>query len=188
MSTTSQPEGRDALTAMRTEVTGTRSVATFNRYADAQRAVDFLSDERFPVHAVSIVGEGLRIVEDVTGRKGYFQAASGGAVSGAIVGALVGLTFGLIMPFVSALSLGLYWLILGAIAGALVGLVSHAFTRGRRDFASTGRVEATSYQIVVDDRVADQARSLLDRLRSSEASDRRRRARLARFGKRDADR
>ncbi len=164
MSTTPQPEGSVERTATRTDMTGRRSVADFNNYADAQRAVDFLSDERFPVQHVSIVGEGLRIVEDVTGRKRYIQAASGGAASGAIVGALVGLTFGLIMPFVSALSLGLYWLILGAIAGALVGVVSHALTRGRRDFASKGRVEATSYHIVVDESVANQARSLLDRL------------------------
>lgn len=167
MSATPRPKGSDALTATRKEATGRRSVATFNRYPDAQRAVDFLSDERFPVQHVSIVGEGLRIVEDVTGRKGYIQAASGGAASGAIVGALIGLTFGLIMPFVSAVSLGLYWLVLGAIAGALVGLVSHALTRGRRDFASTGRVEASSYHIAVDESVADQARSLLDRLAAS---------------------
>ncbi|MDQ4144214.1 MAG: glycine zipper family protein [Actinomycetota bacterium] len=154
------------------EVTGRRSVATFNRYSDAQRAVDFLSDERFPVQHVSIVGEDLRIVEDVTGRKGYRQAASGGAASGAIVGALIGLTFGLILPVVSAVSLGLYWLVVGAIAGALVGLVSQALTRGRRDFASIGRVEASSYHIVVDGSVADKARSLLERLAASPEANR----------------
>lgn len=167
MPTTPRPEGPDVVSGTTRGVTGRRSIATFNRYPDAQQAVDFLSDEGFPVQHVSIVGEGLRIVEDVTGRKGYVQAAIGGATSGAIVGALVGLTFGLIMPFVSAVMLGLYWLVLGAIAGVLVGLVSHALTRGRRDFASAGRVEATSYHVVVDQSVADQARGLLDRLAAS---------------------
>lgn len=172
MSTTPLPEAPDAMTAKRREVTERRSVATFNRYVDAQRAVDFLSDERFPVQYVSIVGEDLRIVEDVTGRKGYIQAVSGGAASGAIVGALVGLTFGLIMPLVSAVSLSLYWFVLGAIAGALVGLVSHALTRGRRDFASKGRVEASRYHIEVVESVADQARSVLDQLPASSQANR----------------
>ncbi|MDP8927310.1 MAG: glycine zipper family protein [Actinomycetota bacterium] len=129
--------------------------------------MDFLSDERFPVQHVSIVGEGLRLVEDVTGRRGYFEAALGGATAGAVVGALVGLTFGLVMPFVSAVSLGLYWFFLGAIAGALVGLVSQALSRGRRDFASIGRLEANSYHIVVDESVADEALAVLERLVTS---------------------
>lgn len=164
MSIPPRSEGPDPVPATTTRVVGRHSVASFNRYSDAQRAVDWLSDERFPVQHVSIVGEGLRIVEEVTGRRGYFQAAVGGATSGAIVGALVGLTFGLVMPFVSAVALGVYWFVLGAIAGALVGLVSHALTRGRRDFASIGRIVATNYHIVVDESVADQARVLLDRL------------------------
>lgn len=164
MSTTPRPEGPEPVPTPTTGPAGGRSVATFNRYAEAQRAVDFLSDERFPVQHVSIVGEGLRIVEDVTGRRGYFEAVLGGATGGAIVGALIGLTFGLVMPFVSAVSLGLYWFFLGAIAGALVGLVSHALTRGRRDFASKGRIEATSYHLVLDESNADQALALLARL------------------------
>jgi len=43
-------------------------VASFRQYLDAQRAVDYLSDEKFPVERSSIVGEGLKIVEQVTGR------------------------------------------------------------------------------------------------------------------------
>ncbi|MDP8930333.1 MAG: glycine zipper family protein, partial [Actinomycetota bacterium] len=81
MSTTPRSQGPDPATRRG----GRRSVATFNRYPDAQRAVDYLSDERFPVQHVSIVGEGLRLVEDVTGRRGYVEAALGGATAGAVV-------------------------------------------------------------------------------------------------------
>src|SRR5215210_4945904 len=38
-----------------------RVIASYNSYAEAQRAVDYLSDERFPVERVSIVAEDLRL-------------------------------------------------------------------------------------------------------------------------------
>ena len=40
-------------------------LATYDTYAEAQKAVDFLSDEGFPVQHVSIVGSDLRMVENV---------------------------------------------------------------------------------------------------------------------------
>ena len=45
-----------------------RLVGSYERYDDAQRAVDTLSDRRFPVERVTIVGSDLRLVERVTGR------------------------------------------------------------------------------------------------------------------------
>ena len=60
-----------------------RTIASFDDYADAQRAVDRLSDEGFPVERVSIVGTGLRYVEDVTGRLTTGRAALMGATQGA---------------------------------------------------------------------------------------------------------
>lgn len=45
-----------------------RAIATFATYGEAQRAVDYLSDRKFPVERVSIVAEGIRFVEHVTGR------------------------------------------------------------------------------------------------------------------------
>ena len=40
-----------------------RTVASFSSYRDAERAVDSLSDRRFPVERVAIVGRDLRLVE-----------------------------------------------------------------------------------------------------------------------------
>ncbi len=45
-----------------------RVIASYSTYDDAQRAVDTLSDHRFPVDRVTIVGSDLRLVERVTGR------------------------------------------------------------------------------------------------------------------------
>jgi hypothetical protein len=141
-----------------------RVVATFDNYRDAERAVDALSDQRFPVDRVSIVGRDLRLVEQVTGRMTYGRSALHGALSGALVGALIGWLFTVFNWFDPVVARG--WLILdglwfGALAGALFGLLAHALTGGRRDFASVGGMQAEHYDVLVDEEVADEAARLL---------------------------
>jgi uncharacterized membrane protein len=145
-----------------------RVVASYGTYAEAQRAVDYLSDKEFPVERVSIVAEDLRFVEQVTGRRGYGQALLQGAGSGAVVGAFFGFLLGLfelVDPLLSALILLLYGLVFGAVAGALVGLTSHALTGGQRDFSSVGGIEADRYNVMADEEVAEEASRLLAELR-----------------------
>jgi hypothetical protein len=116
-------------------------VASYDSYPEAQRAVDYLSDRRFPVERVAIVAEDLRLVEQVTGRMGYGQAALQGAGLGALIGLVFGFLLGLFSffnPVVSALYLGIIWLIYGAIIGLIVGLIGHALSGGRRDFPLLG--------------------------------------------------
>lgn len=135
-------------------------VATYGTYAEAQSAVDRLADEGFAVERVSIVAEGLRFEEQVTGRKGYGRAALEGFGAGAFPGALIGFVFGLfslIDPLVSGLVLAFYGLVFGGLLGAVFGLISHAFSGGRRDFSSVGSVRAERYEVVVDEEVADDA-------------------------------
>src|SRR5687767_10252404 len=72
-----------------------RTVATYSTYAEAERAVDWLSDQGFPVQRVAIVGTGLRTVEQVAGRVTTGRAALVGAAQGAMIGALFALLFGL---------------------------------------------------------------------------------------------
>jgi hypothetical protein len=144
---------------------GRRAVASFTSYEEAQRAVDLLSDRKFPVERVAIVGRGVQLVEQVTGRMDLWRAALTGAVQGAFIGALFGWLFGLfdwIDPLISALTLALYGLLWGAIVGAIIGIVSHALTGGRRDFASISGLSAERYEILVDEDVADRAAELLD--------------------------
>lgn len=141
-----------------------RSVASFATYPEAQQAVDLLSDRRFPVERVAIIGEDLRFVEQVTGRQGFGRAALSGLASGAATGALVGALLGLFTlfsPLVSALVLATYGLVIGAVAGLLLGLLSHALSGGRRDFSSVSAVSAGRYDLLVDAEVADDAARLL---------------------------
>src|SRR5579871_22074 len=71
------------------------TVARFDDYDSAQRAVDRLSDDGFPVEELDVVGSDLRLVERVTGRLTKARAAAAGAVSGLWLGLLFGLLIGL---------------------------------------------------------------------------------------------
>ena len=139
-------------------------IATFDNYADAERAVDHLSDQGFEVNRVAIMGRDLEYVEQVLGRVNYGGAALRGAGSGALVGALIGWIFGLlnwIAPLVSALVLAGYGVVFGAVVGALFGLLAHAAQRGRRDFRSISGLRPRFYDVVADVEVADRALQLL---------------------------
>jgi len=146
-----------------------RTIATYSRYEDAQRAVDYLSDQKFPVEHTAIVAEGLRLVEQVTGRLTYGRAALSGALNGAFVGVFAGFLFGMfawISPLVSGLALALYGLLYGAVVGALLGMLFHAFTGGRRDFTSLPGIAADRYDLAVDETFASEAASLLANMTS----------------------
>ena len=147
-----------------TTATTQRVVATYGTYREAQQAVDFLSDRRFPVNRVRIVAEGLRFVEQVTGRATWGSSLLNGAIAGAVTGVLFGFIFGLfsfIQPLVSALNLALYGLIFGAIVGGLIGLIAHVASGGERDFNSVSGIQADRYNIMTDADVADEAIRLL---------------------------
>src|SRR2546421_231090 len=66
-------------------------VGSYSKYEGAQRAVDFLSDDKFPVERTAIIGSDLKMVETVLGRLTKGRAALAGAGSGAWFGLLVGL-------------------------------------------------------------------------------------------------
>ncbi|MFD7462817.1 MULTISPECIES: general stress protein [unclassified Streptomyces] len=137
-----------------------RAVASYSTYQEAERAVDHLADQDFPVQKVAIIGRDMRLVEQVIGRMGYGEAALHGAATGALPGVLVGWIFGLLNwlnPVVSGLLLALYGLIFGALVGALLGVLLHAAQGGRRNFASVRSMEPSRYDVVVDEDVADEA-------------------------------
>jgi len=138
--------------------TAWNTVTSYDDYAAAQRAVDRLSDDGFPVEHLDIIGSDLRLVERVTGRLTNARAAAAGAVSGAWFGLMIGLLLGL---FTSGSWLGL--LVAGAVIGtawgALFGFLGHAATRGARDFASARTLVAMRYDLVARDGFLDAARS-----------------------------
>jgi uncharacterized membrane protein len=136
------------------------TVARFDDYETAQRAVDQLSDDGFPVETLDIVGSDLRLVERVTGRLTKARAAGAGAVSGAWIGLLIGILLGL---FTTGAWLGVVaaGVAIGAVWGAVFGFAAHAATRGQRDFSSVRALSASRYDLIARDGTAERARTML---------------------------
>ncbi len=140
------------------------TVATYGNYAEAERAVDFLSDQGFPVEHVAIVGTGLRTVEQVAGRLTTGRAALAGASQGAMLGLIFGLLFGIFFEGPEFFGVVLYGLLLGAVFGAVLAATGHALQGGRRDFASIQGMQAASYELQVTHEHSARAKQLLAEL------------------------
>ena len=140
------------------------TVATYDNYRDAERAVDYLSDKDFPVERVAIVGTGLKTVEQVAGRLTTGRATLLGALQGAMIGLLFGLLFGVFFEGPDFLGVVLYGLAAGVVFGAMFGALGHAAQGGRRDFASVGGMTAERYEVQVEHEAAAKAKQLLAEL------------------------
>jgi hypothetical protein len=125
-------------------------IGTYPTYLKAQEAVDYLSDHEFPV-------------ENVTGRLTRSKVVSATAATGAMWGLFMGALVLLFSDNVSVLIL-LFAGLLGAGFGAGSGYMAYAATGGKRDFTSNTGVVATSYEVVCDPKVAEDAANLLGRL------------------------
>ena len=139
------------------------SVGTYDTYADAQRAVDHLADQKFPVENLAIVGTDLRQVERVTGRMTWAKAALGGLATGAWLGLFVGLLLGLFTDegWGQIILFSVLW---GALFMLILALVGYAATGGRRDFTSQSVTIAAHHEIFCQHQHAEQARELLAKL------------------------
>src|SRR6202044_87852 len=136
-------------------------VGRFDDYESAQRAVDRLSDDGFPVEKLDIVGSGLRLVERVTGRLTRSRAATAGALSGLWAGLLFGILLGLFTSGHSFLAVAATGAALGVLWGAAFGFVAHARTRGQRDFTSVRQLVATRYDLIAREGTVERAKSML---------------------------
>ena len=140
------------------------SLGVYEKYDEAQKAVDYLSDHDFPVQNCMIVGTDLRQVERVTGRLTYGRAAAAGAASGAWLGLLIGLILGIFANegdwLVSVISAVLF----GIVFGLVWGVVGFAMTGGRRDFTSITQVVATRYEVLVEHKHLAKAQEILGRM------------------------
>ncbi len=139
------------------------SLAVYDDYTAAQRAVDHLADHDFPVQNVLIVGTDLKQVERVTGRLSWGRVLGAGALSGIWLGLFVGLIFALFTEE-DWLGLILSTALFGAVFGIVWAAIGYAATQGRRDFTSVSQVVATRYEVLVEHKHAEQARALLAEL------------------------
>jgi len=143
-------------------------LGAYDKYEDAQKAVDYLSDNEFAVENCMIVGTNLRQVERVTGRLTRGRVAGAGALSGMWMGLFVGLIFALFDPNSST------WTVpatvaFGAVFGVVWALLGYAATKGRRDFTSVSQVVATRYEVLVEHKLAEQGRALLAKMPGGQA-------------------
>jgi hypothetical protein len=139
-------------------------VGSYDSYVQAQAAVDYLSDEKFPVENVTIIGTDLKQIEQVTGRLTTGRAIAAGAAGGAWWGLFVGLLLGIFATdgadWIGSVLTGL---VIGLVFGALFGWMGYAATRGRRDFTSTSKILASRYDVMCNPARAEEARAHLAR-------------------------
>ncbi len=139
------------------------TIGRYTSYLDAQKAVDYLADNKFAVQRVAIIGNDLKTVERVTGRLSYPRVALASAATGAWFGLFVGLILSLFAGSETGITISSS-IALGAIFWLLFGVLTYTFQRGRRDFTSTSQVVATSYDVIVEPGLAADARRLLQQL------------------------
>ncbi|MBE9375704.1 magnesium transporter [Saccharopolyspora sp. HNM0983] len=139
-------------------------IGSYSTYEEAQRAVDHLADNDFPVQEVTIVGVDLMLVERVTGRLTWARVLGGGAASGAWFGVFVGLILGVFGEQENLLGPLLVGLITGVFFGLVFAGMAYYFTRGRRDFSSASQLVAGRYDVLSQPRNAEQGRDMLAKL------------------------
>ena len=118
------------------------SLAVYDSYEDAQKAVDYLSDHEFPVQDLLIVGTDLKQLERVTGRLTRGRVIGAGALSGMWLGLFIGTIFALFDPSgFNILS------IVGTVAfGAVFGMVWRWSATRRPAASATSPRSATSWR------------------------------------------
>lgn len=136
-------------------------VGSFKTYAEAQRAVDALSDQQFPVEKLSIVGVDLMQVEKITGRLTWGKVLGTGALSGLWMGLFIGLILSVFTEPGSGWVMFFDTLVTGAIFGVIFAAVAYAFTGGKRDFSSATTIVAGHYDVLCEPDAAPQARDLI---------------------------
>src|SRR3712207_5254573 len=155
--------GQNAATSTPLGLDFPQSLAVYDDYAAAQKAVDFLADKKFPVEQCMIVGTDLKRLERITGRLTTGKVALSGLLTGAWFGLFIGLIFGLFTEE-GLLRILLSTVLFGALFGLIWALAGYAATRGRRDFSSVAQVVATRYEVLVEHKEAARARELLAEL------------------------
>src|SRR5690625_2711460 len=137
-------------------------VGHYETYEQAQRAVDYLSDQEFPVEHLAIVGTDLRKVERVTGRLTWAKVAGSSVVTGLWLGLFVGLVRALFAgPAGGVLGTIVLTAVWGAIFMLILGLVRYALTGRNRGFTSQSAIIAAQYDVLCQHQHAEDARNHL---------------------------
>jgi hypothetical protein len=143
-----------------------QSVGVYQTYEQAQKVVDYLADQKFPVENLCIVGTELRSVERVLGRRTWGTVLAGGLQNGISTGLIFGILMMLLVPEASTNPLALvgYALGIGVLVGVVMAVALYLASRGKRDFTSVSQTVATKYELLAEHKVAVEARGLVSRM------------------------
>jgi hypothetical protein len=147
-----------------------QSVGIYNSYEEAQKAVDYLADQKFEVQNLAIVGTDLKSVERVLGRRNWGTVVTQGMQSGISTGLLVALVMLIFTRPQSFLVLLLVSLAIGIALGIGFSAAGYAMSRGKRDFTSVTQTVATKYEVLCEHKVAAQAREMLQGMPGARAA------------------
>ena len=147
-----------------------QSVGIYNSYAEAQKAVDYLADEKFEVQNLAIVGTDLKSVERVLGRRNWGTVVTQGLQSGVSTGLLVAIVLLIFIRPGSFLLLLAVSLAIGIVLGIGFSAAAYAMSRGKRDFTSITQTVATKYEVLCEHKVAAQAREMLQGMPGARAA------------------
>ncbi|MBO0594402.1 hypothetical protein I2485_06590 [Nesterenkonia sp. E16_7] len=133
----------------------------YRSYEDAQKVVDHLTAaEDFDVKALTIVGNDLRSVEHIRTRLTYPRVALGGAAQGAMFGAFIGLILYLFSPEASLYNFA-FSVVLGMAIWMIIGVIGFGMRKGKREYASSSQLVATTFDVVCEFSAAQRARQLV---------------------------
>lgn len=165
---TQDPYGRPTVAAPRATRTSSlfdleypRSVGVFDTYAAAEKAVDYLSDNGFPVENLAIVGTDLRTVERVLSRKNWRTVLMQGAAQGLSTALILFLVLWLFVPGANILALLLAAVVFSILVSEVFAAIGYLLSRGERDFTSVQQTVATRYEVLCEHKVAEQAQELI---------------------------
>lgn len=137
------------------------SVGVFENYPAAEKAVDYLADNGFPVQNLAIVGTDLRTVERVLARKTWRTVLTQGAVQGASTALILFLVLWLFVPAASLLLLLLAAVVFSVLVSTAFAAIGYRMSKGERDFTSVQQTVATRYEVLCEHKVVEQAREML---------------------------
>jgi hypothetical protein len=138
-------------------------IGSYDTYGEAQHAVDYLADSKFPVQDVTIVGVEPLLVERVAGRLSWGRVLGSGAASGAWLGLFVGLLLSMFTAGAGSSPI-LISLVAGIVFGVGFAVMNYSAIRGKRDFVSHSQIVARRYDVLCQPQRAEAARNLLARL------------------------
>lgn len=137
------------------------SLGVYDKYEDAQKAVDHLADQKFPVENLAIVGTELKLVERVTGRKNWRSVITSSILTGISTGLIVGLLLALFSAREQFGAILLVALAIGIVLNVVFGGLAYAMSGGRRDFNSIRSTVPSKYEILCEHKFVAEAREKL---------------------------